>query len=40
MVDELHRVALLGLFDRVVGYTGSHIRYTRERVVGDDRLHD
>ena len=40
LIDELRGVCLLGLLDRGVALTGSHIRYTLKGIVGDDRLDD
>ena len=40
LIDKLRGVCLLGLLDRGVAFTGSHIRYTLKGIVGDDRLDD
>ena len=40
LINELRGVCLLGLLDRGVALTGSHIRYTLKGIVGDDRLDD
>src|SRR5690606_1743512 len=40
LIDKLRGVCLLGLFDRGVALTCSHIRYTLKGIVGDDRLDD